>query len=339
MKSSGWVRGFTLAAAAALLAACGSSSNNNASTNGGTSAGTTAFTRGVITAFGSVHLGDDVFNTTASTVRKRLDDGADNLAGDDRTIFKEGMVVEIFHKSDDKNAVEIRFKDDLEGPITALCATGSGCTFNVLGVPVLVDTTTTKFDTSRGDNTMTLAALAPGNVVEVSGLFDANGVLRATFIEGKRLAARLNDTFETKGNITSVSGTAPNQLIKVNGVEFQMSASTQTSDLPASGLAVGQFVEVKTTSTTAPFAVTKIEGAFEDPENEVRGADKAAVEGFVTNLTGTSPNFTFKLGNTSVTTSSSTTGVAAVAAGAHIEAEGPVNASGVISALTIGTRP
>lgn len=334
MKTIRIMREFTLTAAVALLAACGSSSST--STNGGTSAGTTAFTRGVITAFGSVHLGDDVFQTSAGTIRKRLDDGADNIAGDDSAVFHEGMVVEIFHKSDDKNAVEIRFKDDLEGPITAKPGTG-GATFDVLGVPVLVDANT-RFDNSRGDSSLTsAAALVVGNVVELSGLFDANGVLHATFIEGKNASAA-GRTFEVKGNVANLAGTAPNQTFTVNGVSFTTSASTQTSDLPAGGLAAGQFVEVKTQSLTAPFAVTKVEGTFEDPEAEVRGADKAAVEGFVTSLTGTSPNFSFKLGNTSVTTSGSTTGVAAVVAGAHIEAEGPV-VNGVINALTIGARP
>lgn len=332
MKSPGTMRSFTMLAAAALLAACGSDSNTG---NGGTTAGTSAFTRGVVTAFGSVHLGDKVFTTSTSTVRKRLDDGPDHISGADNEVFHQGMVVEVFHKSGDTTAVEIRFKDDLEGPITAQPGTG-GATFNVLGVPVLVDANT-QFDTSRGDTTLTLAALALGNVVEVSGLFDSAGVLHATFIEGK--AADATDrTFEIKGNIADLTGTAPSQTFTVNGVPFRMNATTQTSDLPAGGLANGLFVEVKTTNTAAPFGVTELEGALEDPENEVRGADKASVEGFITGLTGTPPNLSFKLGATSVTTSSSTTGLASVAFGAHVEAEGPV-VNGTINALTIGLRP
>jgi hypothetical protein len=338
MKHLETMRSFTLAAAAALLAACGSSSSSTTtSNNGGTTAGTNGFTRGVITAFGSVHLGDDVFTTTANTIRKRLDDGPNHIPGADDAVFRPGMVVQVFHKSDDKNATEIRFKDDLEGPITAKPSLVAGATLDVFGVPVLVDADT-HFDDSLGGSGLQLATLAVGDVVELSGLFDASGVLHATFIEGKKPASQAGGrTFEMTGNIAGLAGTAPNQTFTVNGVSFSTNASTQTSDLPAAGLANGQFVEVKTTSTAAPFIVTKIEGTFEDPENEVRGADKAAVEGLVAGLTGASPNFSFKLGGTAVTTSASTTGLGFVTAGAHIEAEGPV-VNGVINALTIGLR-
>jgi len=332
------MRSVTMIAAVALMTACGS--DNNPSTNGGTTAGTSGFTRGVITAFGSVHLGDDIFTTNASTQRKRLDDGPDHIPGADDAVFRPGMVVEVFHRSDDKNATEIRFKDDLEGPITLHPSLTANATFDVLGVPVRVDPITTKFDNSRGDSTLTLNGLAAGNVVEVSGLFDAAGVLHATFIEGKKASAAAGSTFEIKGNIAGLSGTAPNQTFTVNGVSFITTLSTQASDLPTSGLANGMYVEVKTDTATPlaqPFAVTKIEGTFEDPEAEVRGADKAAVEGFVTGLTGTSPNFSFKLGATSVTTSSATTGANLVTADAHIEAEGGV-VHGTINALTIGPR-
>src|SRR5690349_20738584 len=117
MKSIGSTGSLVALAVATLLAACGSSSSSGV--NGGTTAGTTGFTRGVITAFGSVHLGDKVFTTSATTIRKRLDDGPDNIPGsDDATTFRKGMVVEVCHKSGDLNAVEIQFKDDLEGPVT-----------------------------------------------------------------------------------------------------------------------------------------------------------------------------------------------------------------------------
>ena len=328
MKSPGTMRSFTMLAAAALLAACGSDSNTG---NGGTTAGTSAFTRGVVTAFGSVHLGDKVFTTSTSTVRKRLDDGAEHISGADNEVFHQGMVVEVFHKSGDTTAVEIRFKDDLEGPITAQPGTG-GATFNVLGVPVLVDANT-QFDTSRGDTTLTLAALALGHVVEVSGLFDSAGVLHATFIEGK--AADATDrTFEIKGNIANLTGTAPSQTFTVNGVPFRMNATTQTSDLPAGGLANGLFVEVSGLFDSAGVLhATFIEGKAADATDRT-----FEIKGSIANLTGTPPNLSFKLGATSVTTSSSTTGLASVTFGAHVEAEGPV-VNGTINALTIGLRP
>ena len=72
----------------------------------------------------------------------------------------------------------------------------------------------------------------------------------------------------------------------------------------------------------------------------MRGADEASVEGFVTGLTGSSPNFSFTLAGTRVTTSSATTvGLSLVHANAHIEAEGPVGSTGEIKATRISARP
>jgi len=333
----------TAVAAAFALSACGGGGGNMSGTT--TSAGTTGFTSGVITGFGTIHLGsgpnEKVFDTR-NAVLKRFDDNVvHHMLGDDNVMFRKGMHVEIFHNADDNNAVEVRFRDDLEGPISAIAGgpLPTPETLTVLGVSVLVDNNTT-FDDTMGGSGLALATLAVGNVIEISGEFDNNGVLHATFIEGKH-ASSAGRTFEIKGMLAGLSGTAPNQSFTVNGVSFTTNGSTALTDL-AGGLANGQLVEVKTTSTTGPFLATRIEGTagdFENPENEIMNAMKASVEGFVTGLTGTSPNFSFTLNGTSVTTSSSTTvGLGLVSPGAHIEAEGPV-VGGVITATKIFSRP
>lgn len=323
----------------AALAACGGGGGGSTAAGGGTSAGTTGFTRGAITGFGSVHVGDKIFSTSGATVKKRLDDGPDHIPGADDSVFRVGMVVEVFHKSGDNNAVEIRFKDDLEGPVSNLAA-GPPVTFDVLGVHVVTDGNT-NFDDSLDDHPstgITLATLANGNVVEVSGLFDGNGVLHATFIEAKKAAADANDKFEIKGTIAALAGTAPNQTFTVNGASFATDNNTRLHDLPAGGLANGMFVEVKTSSTTAPFLATDVEGTFEDPEIEAEDADEVSIEGYVAGLSGSDPNWSFTLAGVTVTTSAATTGHALVAPNAHIEAEGPM-VGGVMQARKIGLRP
>jgi len=229
--------------------------------------------------------------------------------------------------------------DDLEGPITAKPSAHAGATFDVLGVPVLVDGNT-HFDDSIGGSGLTLAGLTVGNVIELSGDFDASGVMHATFIEGEHASAA-GRTFEIKGEVANLSGAFPNQTFTVNGATFTMNSTSQLHDMVS--LSNGVFVELKTTSTSAPFIVTRIEGLngdFDEAENEVRGADEASVEGFVTGLTGSSPNFSFTIAGTHVTTSSATTvGLSLVHANAHIEAEGPVGANGEIKATRISARP
>jgi hypothetical protein len=327
-----------------LAAGCGGSSGATGPRGGGTTAGTTGFTQGVITAFGTLHMGsgahERIFDTQ-SAVLKRLDDGVvHNRTNDDNIVFRVGMKVEVFHSADSSRAVEVRYMKDLEGPITAKPSATAGAAFDVLGVPVRVDGDT-HFDDTIGGSGLTLGALVLGNVLEVSGMFDAAGVLHATFIEGRHASAA-GRTFEIKGKLANVAGVAPNQTFKLNGVDFVMSPSTVIRDL-AGGLVNDLFVEVKTQSTSAPFQVTRFEslsGDFDGPENEVRHANKASVEGFVTGLAGTSPDFSFRLNGMQVTTSSATTvGLALVVPNAHIEAEGPVDANGKITAIRISARP
>lgn len=336
--------GFLLLVLAVALAACGSSGGTAGTAQTTTSGGTTGFSRGVITGTGSIHFGADdrIFLTSGTTIRRRLDDNAANLAGDDSVIFRNGMVVEVFHNSNDNHAIEVRYKDDLEGPITSIAGVAPNLTLTVLGVTVLTDNNT-RFDDSLDDHPatgLTLATLAVGNMIEVSGLFDAAGSLHATFIEAQRTDST-GRRFEIKGNITgAVTGTAPNLTFHVNGITVTTNAATQLKDLPAGGLATGLFVEVKTFDNGATLSVLadSVEGTFEDPDVEVEHAQEASVEGFITGLTGTTPNFSFTLAGTAVTTNSATTGLANVAANAHVEAEGPV-VGGVIQARTIGLRP
>lgn len=351
MRTSRHVLGFVLLLASGLAlglslssAGCGGSSGAAGPGGGGTSVGTSGYTQGIITRFGTVHLGNGaherVFTVEGASL-KRLDDGiTHNGLSDDNTMFRVGMKVEVFHASDSSRAREIHYMNDLEGPITAKPSATAGATFDVLGVPVLVDGET-HFDDSIGGSGLTLGGLAVGNVIELSGLLDAAGVFHATFIEGRHASAA-GRTFEIKGKVSNVAGTAPNQTFQVNGVHFVMNSSTELRDL-AGGLAAETFVEAKTQSTTSPFTVTRLEGLsgdFESPENEVRGASKASVEGFVTGLTGTSPDFSFTLSGTHVSCSSATTvGLGLVVPNAHIEAEGPVSATGVIKATRITSRP
>ena len=336
---------FALVAAAALVAGCGSGGGTNSTapgTGGGTSAGTSGFRLGVITGFGTIHLGsgaDERVFHVENAILKRVDDGVEHdRQNDDTVMFRLGMKVQVFH-DDSTHAREVRFKDDLEGPITAKPSAHAGATFDVLGVPVLVDGNT-HFDDSIENSGLTLGGLVVGNVIELSGDFDANGVLHATFIEGEHASAA-GRTFEIKGDVSDLSGSFPNQTFSVNGVTFTMNSASQVHDLSV-GLSNGLGVEVKTQSTSAPFIVTRVEGLagdFDEAENEVRGADEASVEGFIRNLTGSSPSFSFTISGTRVTTSATTVGLGLVVANAHIEAEGPVGSTGEIKARKISARP
>src|SRR5262249_6235687 len=117
----------SVASLALVLAAAGCGGSGHAAGpragGGGTTAGTSAVTQGVITAFGTIHMGsgshEKVFEVD-DAVLKRLDDGVTHdRTGDDVVVFRVGMKVEVFHDADSTRASEVRFMDDIEGPITA----------------------------------------------------------------------------------------------------------------------------------------------------------------------------------------------------------------------------
>src|SRR4029077_93064 len=110
-----------LLAAAALVAGCGSGGGTNGTAptgGGGTSAGTSGFTQGVITAFGTIHLGsgadERVFHVEDAVLKRVDDDVEHDRQNDDTVMFRLGMKVQIFH-DDSTHAREVRFMNDLEG--------------------------------------------------------------------------------------------------------------------------------------------------------------------------------------------------------------------------------
>jgi len=346
---SALVPGLGVLALLALLAGCGSSNSTAPLPGSGTSA--TGFTQGVISGFGTIHIGrgtsERVFHTEGATLTL-YDDGVTHTGrGDDASMFRVGMKVKIYcDKDDSTRAHEVIFMNDLEGPITAKPSAHAGATFDVLGVPVLTDANT-HLGESFEDAGLTLDSLKVGNVVELSGDFDANDVLHATFIKFKGDSAA-GRTFEIKGQILNLAGSPPTQTFTVHGASFTTDMNTRIDNL-SGGLADSAFVQVKTKSTTSPFLATQVKG-LADRDHDDHGDDddhdgdlhhggqrvqKAEVEGFVVDLTGTSPNFSFTLDSKHVITSSATQGLELVMANAHIEAKGPVDSTGTIVAAKI----
>jgi hypothetical protein len=312
-----------LLAASLSLTACGGAAVGLLAGGG---IGGTGFSNGVIVAFGSVVVNGVEFQTDDNTVRKRLDDGPDNIPGLDNEVFKVGMVVRVHHAADDNHAVQIDYQDDLEGPVASLDI-GAG-TFTVLGQPVAFDDATNLFVEGG-------AAFDDGATVEVSGLYDAAGLLHATFIQ---VEAKAKTIFEIKGFVGNLNSQA-----QTFGLGPALDAATVTvsyagaelKDLPA-GLANGLYVEVKTATSAGTLLATSVERKS-SVADDVPAAGKASIEGFMANLSGSDPNFTFLLNGVTVTTNAATAGRANVALNARVEVEGTVS-NGILSAETIEPR-
>ena len=341
---SALVPGLSVLALFALLSGCGSSHSTAPMSIGGVTSAA-GFNQGVITRFGTIHMGsgadERVFHTEGATLT-RLDDGVTRQGrgdGDDNDMFQAGMKVKVYcEHGDSSHARKVTFMNDLEGPVTAKPSANAGATFDVLGVPVLVDANT-HFDRRFTEMGGTVDSLKVGNVLELSGDFDASDVLHATFVRFLRDTTRAGETFEIKGDILNLAGSPPTQMFSVHGAQFTTDMNTRIDDMGT--LADSMFVQVSTKSTVSPFLATRVNDLSDDDHrdcrHDVRNSERASVEGFIKGLTGSSPNFSFTVDGARVNTSSATRGLSNVVANARIEVNGPVDATGAIVAAKISS--
>jgi hypothetical protein len=258
-----------------LLAAC---SGGTEVAGGGT--GGTGYSTGVITAFGSVWVNGVEYGTDAATIRKRLDDSVDNLAGYDDDVFRRGMVVTVRHGLSDNRALEIDYQSNVEGPIFAINPADN--TIVVLGLSVHVDAATWLYD-DTGVPLTSFADLQVGNVVEVSGLSDSNDILHATYLERKRAAPHDSEEFEVKGYVSGLDAVAKTFRIgptpAAGTIQVSYDDSTELDGL-ANGLENGLYVEVKTNSADGgTILATEVDGKSEAAGGAKEGST-VVIEGY-----------------------------------------------------------
>src|SRR3972149_8130806 len=163
--------------------------------------GGTGISVGKITAAGgtSVDVNGVAFDITNTTVT------VDGVPGNQNNL-KVGMIVKVdgtFNPDGTTGiAANIEFKDILEGPVDSVSPT-----LVVLGQTVSVSSSTHyDFADINSDGTIDVSDFGIGNIVEVSGFVDANGVIHATYISLKA-ESTAGDEFEIelKGTITNLN--------------------------------------------------------------------------------------------------------------------------------------
>jgi hypothetical protein len=232
-----------------------------------------SYSTGVMT-LGSVIVNGVRYDDTNATVI--IDD---NTAT--RTQLRDGMVVKLRGRINDDGvtgtAERIEVENELRGTVTQIDTSANPPTFTVNGVLVRTD------DATIFHNNVAIGALL-NQRVEVHGLRDATGVLRATRVEVQN-GTGLPDEFKGAIN-TAFNGTsfAIGQVVVTPGAT---ATYTPAGCLPAA-LTVGRVVEVHGTFTgTNQFTATRID--CEDLEDQASGLQPPAgarteFEGFVTNL-------------------------------------------------------
>ena len=300
--------------------------------------GGTGISVGKITAFGSVWVNGIEFDTTGAQIIK---DGVSVLevVTDDKeeppTYLRRGMIVIVrgeFNLDGKRGtASSIEFRDNLEGPISAVSINLVNQTFEVLGQTIKVDEVTVF------EGTTDLSTLVDGNIIEVSGFVDANGVIHATYISLKAGSiVEYGSDIELKGTITALNeipGT-----FKIGGLTIGFSSFDTTFEhMTISDLQDGLYVEVKSTTGVSGNVLIASEIELEEKGHHVEVGHEFEVEGYVTFVESVLIDGMFELEGQSVQITSNTifengASVADIVVDVKIEVEGKVDAFGVLIA-------
>ncbi len=253
-----------------VLPGCGGGGGGGGGGNAGIdTGGTGSFSTGTISGFGSV-----IVNGV------RFDDGGAHIEDEDTGVqlreddLKLGMVVRIQGSAitagsgdvlPTATATSIVVESQIKGPVQAKTAPD---TLVVFGQTVKV-TAATVFEPG-----LTFAAITVGDILEVHGFVDAAGVVTATRIERENLP----DEFKVRGFIANLDNVA--KTFTIGAATFNFAAALR---LPATPLANGQFVRVRTHTTPnaqGQFVVNRI-----DLRAAIEDRNEAEVEGILTSVT------------------------------------------------------
>lgn len=320
-----WLASATMVASLALAACGGGGGGSSPPPGGGGGPPPTQGIDGVgvavgpITGFGSVYVNGVRFDTAGAQVR--IDDNP-GVESD----LQVGQVVTVKGRFNADGATgtaeSVSYNDAAEGPVGSVDLAAG--TLVVLGQTVRV-TAATVFDDRFANPS--LAGIAVGSIVEVSGYPNSAGELVATRIEPKAAGG----TFELYGVVSGLSGTRFN--VGATVVDF---ASAQ---LPDGSPTNGACVEVKGSS----FAGGVLNASRVEVEScgvTVANGDRGQVEGIITRFASASD---FDVGAVRVATNSSTTYERGVAADLRlnlkVEVEGTFDANRILVAREVQIKP
>ncbi len=284
---------------------------------------------GPIDGFGSVIVNGVRFDT--SNTQFTVDGGPAS-----QTDLSVGQVVVVKGKIDDGGltgtADTVSYNDAVKGPIEVGSLDLANQTFRILGLSIRV-TTATIFDDAIQPRT--LAGLAEGDVVEISGLPDGDGFIRATRIEPAAAAA-----FEVKGFVSNLDSGAFTFDLGAQTVDY---SGAQLDDFGPGGPADGDYVEARGSAFTIEGALLANRVQREDDlsgDDLGKDGDDADIEGYVTGFRSGSD---FDVLGIRIRTNAATRyehgSQKDIALNVRLEAEGELQADGSILAAKILFQP
>ena len=326
-------RKFILPAAASLLvAACGGGGGDDSSSGPATpppgqppptGSAKAVFVSGAISGFGSVIVNGVRYDTTGTEIR--VDDRVGAVAE-----LRVGQVVRVEAEVDDRGQARARRIEQehlLSGTVQSLDASSGAIT--VAGQVVRIDDDTS-FDDSIGGS---LAGIVVGDRIEVHGFAGSDGQARATRLERA-------DANETEVEVTGLVAALDTAARRFSVGSLRVDYSTATlEDFGATSLGNGVLVEVKGRELLADGALRATRVEREDGGAMGPAGGEAEIEGLVTRFGSTTD---FDVAGRPVTTTASTVFVGGAAADlaldVKVEAEGRVDANGVLVAVKVAFK-
>jgi len=298
------------------LAACGGGAGGVASAADGGISGT-GNSVGAVTGFGSVFVNGTEFDTAGAAI---VIDGS----GAPQSDLRVGQVVVVDANFDDDKATRIEYRAQIKGPVQALTVQDAAlgdATLTVFGQLVMTNSAT-NFSNSRLDPTAA-NVLKVGDLVEVSGLLDANGVLVASFLEAKALLPE----FTVIGRVGNLTATT-----------FHIGSLTVDFSSTNANPRTGDTVEVKGQASDFSAVTNTFTAASVDTFSGfgMSNGKSLEIEGYVTRFVSTAD---FDINGVHALIDSGTTfeggSAASLGLNVKVEAEGKVNLSSVLVADAI----
>lgn len=320
-----------------VVVATGCGSSGMGSTTGGSppavAAGPATVKGAVRSLAGGLAVGGVSFRTSGAAIR---DDGgaSASLSGGEAELrgrVAEGEVVTVRGRLDDGGrsgqATEIEVHHSIEGELESK---GPG-QLVVGGVAVSVDDSTRVAD--RSGNPAVSDDLV-GQRVEISGHGDGRGGVRATAV---RQSASSSTERELRAFVVGVSGSIVGLSFSPGGA---VAVRVDVSGIsPAPQVATGTFVEVRTIGPADASGVFTATSIHAEDDLSPRPSDRVEVEGIVTAVDASG----FAIGSQRVALTAATElrggTLDDLVVGVGVEAEGVLDASGVLQASEVQFRP
>ncbi len=306
------------------LSACGGGVSV-ASNDGITGTGIT--TAGRVTGFGSIWVNGIEFNVNKATFSR---DGVTSSGQSDFSIGEYVVIKGLVDQTTQSGIAEdVSFTDLLDGTVTT--ASTDNSTIEILGQLVTTDTKTILID-ERGDSKNTLPNLTDlvlGNIVEVSGIRDSTGLIKATSIKLKKDIGSNN---ELKGTVINIDTSAKTFTIGSILVDYGTAKLEGFHTNPVNG----QFVEVNSSTEYDGGILIAKKIELKDEHLVTEQGTELKLEGIVTRFIST---LDFDINGIPVMTNSKTEykdGVSTdIKLNVQLEVNGVVNNKGILIAKKI----